>query len=531
LKLQVFPVAPKSRKTIEYTMEVPTIYEAGADTLHLERMGTEARAAEVTVNVSDPRDRIFVAGKVVAPGTRLRFPARGPLGLVLERHDTTRLGGSVAVVPFAPQRVLTHARVEVTGKLSQAPRGASVVVVLDGSRSLDDSDADAERAAAAAYLKNMPDANVEILVFDRAVHGKYGRLEPALTAIADLERSAIVRRNGSAIELAMAEADNLLARSPAGARRVLLLTDMRTRIALEPEKLTRAFAKSGALVHIGSIGDGSPSLTRSDSGPWSAIARATGGVQWFGSATADANVAGDMRAVFEEWARPIRIDRVTAKTPGVAEDLAIPESIAEGTSFDVTRIDTSQMTALTVEGEVWAAPIAMTLRPDAQQGKLWSALVFGSSIQGALSEAEQMTLAKLGHAVSPVTSLLAIEPGVRPSTEGLDDHEGQGFGSGHGRLGGSHRAHAPFISSFDHAAFLKDALAPAWRACAAGGKTATIAIETTRAEIVDIQHVTIDATAPKSAETCLREAAWALALPNAFSRESAAFSVELRSGG
>ncbi len=34
-----------------------------------------------------------------------------------------------------------------------------------------------------------------------------------------------------------------------------------------------------------------------------------------------------------------------------------------------------------------------------------------------------MVLARHGRAVSPVTSYLAIEPGVRPSTEGLNEGE------------------------------------------------------------------------------------------------------------
>ena len=39
-----------------------------------------------------------------------------------------------------------------------------------------------------------------------------------------------------------------------------------------------------------------------------------------------------------------------------------------------------------------------------------------------LSESEMMVLAKHGRAVSPVTSYLAVEPGVRPSTEGIEFH-------------------------------------------------------------------------------------------------------------
>ncbi len=528
LKLQVFPVAPKSRKTVEYTLSMPTDYEEGHDVLHLARLGTEARAADVVVTVADPRDKIRLAGKVIPSGSHLAFKDDAPLDLVLERHDQPRLGGEVAVVPFASHRVLSHARVEVSGRLSQAPRGASVVVVLDASRSQEDTIVEAQRAAAAAYLSNMPDATVEVITFDRAVHRRYGGLAPVATAIADLERAAIVRRNGSAIDLAIAEAESVLLASPPGPRRVVLFGDLRTRLSLDPEKLRAAFARSGAVAHIGTVSSGAPSLSRTDDGAWADVARATGGVQWFGAASSDPGLVGEMRTAYEELARPVRIDRLTVKTPGLnGDELALPDSIAEGGVFDLTRVDPSAMSALVLKGELWSSPIHTTIQPEPAKNKLWAALVFGSGVLGDLSEPEQMTLAKLGHAVSPVTSLLAIEPGVRPSTEGLEEGSGQGFGSGHGSIGSSHHTRSPRLTTFNPAEFLRDALSHAWTACGGAGKTATVALETTRAEIVEIQHVTVDPTSPKNAESCLREATWAVELPDGFDAEHRSFSVAL----
>jgi von Willebrand factor type A domain len=528
LKLQVFPVAPKTKKTVEYTLEMPSVYEDGREILHLARLGTEERAAEIVVAPADPRDKLSVAGKVVPSGTHLTF-ADDPLDIVLERHDQLRLGGELAVVPFGPKRVLSHARVEVSGRLSQAPRGASVVVVLDTSRSLADEDVDAERAAAGAYLAQMPDANVEVITFDRSPHRRYGRLAPVSTAITELERLAIVRRNGSAIDLALAEAENVLLASPPGPRRVVVLTDLRTRRALQPEKLRAAFAKSGAVTHIATIGIGGPSLSRIDDGPWAQLARATGGVQWLGAASNDPALATEMRATFEEWARPLRIDRMTVKTPGVmGDDLALPDTMPEGGHFDLTRIDPTAMSAMVLKGELWSSPIHATLQPEPGRNKLWAALVFGTGVLDELSEPEQMTLAKLGHAVSPVTSLLAIEPGVRPSTEGLEETGmGQSFGIGHGVGSGSHRFGTVGMTTFDHAAFLRGALSQAWAACGGSGKPATVTLETTRAEIVDVESVSVDPSASNGAEACLREATWAVDLPGDFTAEHAGFSIGL----
>ena len=531
LKLQVFPVAPKSRKSVEYTLEMPTEYEAGHDVLHLARLGTEERAALVTVMPADPRDKIRGGGKVIPPGTRLQFTGDEPLDLVLERHDVPRLGGELAVVPFARQRVLTRGRVEVSSRLSQAPRGASVVVVMDASRSLSAEDVVAERAAAATYLAHMPDANVEVITFDREPHRRYGRFASAATAIADLARTVVARRNGSSVDLAIAEAEKVLLASPPGPRRVVVMSDLRTRSSLAPERLRAAFTKSGAVVHVASVVSGAPMLLRNDDdSAWAAVARATGGVQWMASASDEPGTATEMQTVFEEWARPLRIDRLSAKTPGVADELGIPESLAEGASFEVLRLDVSPMTTMMLKGELWSSPIHATLQPDAAANKRWAALVFGSSILSDLTEPEQATLAKLGHAVSPVTSLLAIEPGVRPSTEGLDDGESIGaFGIGHGRLGAGHGVRGHSLRSFDHAAFLKASLGQAWAACGGTGRAATVDLETTRAEIVDVPRLTVagSGTGPKPAEDCLKEATWSLELPAAFEAAHASFSISL----
>jgi hypothetical protein len=70
-----------------------------------------------------------------------------------------------------------------------------------------------------------------------------------------------------------------------------------------------------------------------------------------------------------------------------------------------------------------------------------AAFVFGEDRHGELSREEMLALAFFGRAVSPVTSYLAIEPGVRPSRIGIvgrgeGSGTGAGFGAGSGRMGG-----------------------------------------------------------------------------------------------
>jgi hypothetical protein len=132
-----------------------------------------------------------------------------------------------------------------------------------------------------------------------------------------------------------------------------------------------------------------------------------------------------------------------------------------------------------------------------------------------------------GGAVSPVTSYLAIEPGVRPSTDGLDPIEGigggggfgtgRGFGSGHSRLGTGPR------SRFDPQAFLEENLGRAWKACRGVGH-AEVKLESTRDEVVDVGAPTLAVPSPQSAG-CLHEAVWALDLPDSFLDEHHAWTV------
>jgi hypothetical protein len=167
--------------------------------------------------------------------------------------------------------------------------------------------------------------------------------------------------------------------------------------------------------------------------------------------------------------------------------------------------------------------------PDEEEGRLWSALVFGTPILHELSEEEMMPLARRGHAVSPVTSLLAVEPGVRPSTEGLDwgglglsgvgeGGGGRGEGIGLGSIG---------TIGFDKKAFLRRELASGLSACGGDGRHATVGVESTVQEIVEIQvrHLSGDRNA--RLERCLEDAGWKIELTVGFSLPWESFTVEI----
>lgn len=514
LALQVFPVPPGQPKTIEYTLELPTRYHGGRHHLALPRLGTERLRAHVEITPENQSDRVFIDGRPVPPGTGLTLTK--DTDFAVARRAPATLDGALASVPLGKGRALSHLRVEAAPRLSEVPRGAHVVVIVDGSRSFSEYERRSGIAAARAMLSHFTDARVEVLTFDREVHAPLGGFVPVSRAVADLAKLAVTPRNGSRIDEALSRADALLSKLPARTpKRIVVVTDLLTRSDLTPERV-RPLLKSGAILHVGVMGNGPPGVERDDDHAWSSVPRATGGLLWRASASDAPADAAQMAQIYEEWARPVRIHAFAVKARGIPDGaLDVLPTLPEGEGFEDLRINAADVTDVTVTGELWSTPIRFSMHPDDGEARLWSALAFGApDILYSLSEPEMMVLAQRGHAVSPVTSLLAIEPGVRPSTEGL---EASGTGEGGGGRGegiglGSIGTVCHGAGNFDPEAFLRDELRRGLRACGGGARKATIVLETTIAEIVDVPRVTIE-DADTKLEGCVREAMWGVDLP------------------
>jgi hypothetical protein len=545
LALQVFPVPPAERKIVSYTLQMPTVYQNGRHELTLPPFGLEGELPEVLLRSQRPADRIVVDGQPFPDGARLpSCPAEYDLDageeppsdarIALVPGNAPTLGGALGVKRFGDDRVLVHYRVEAAPKLARVPRDAEVVVILDDSRSVPEEVARAALAGAAATLHHFEGASVEVLAFDRRVHARYDALVPVARAIADLEAREPHRGNGSNIDGALARADQILAAAPAGRpRRVLLLSDLLTRESLKVSRLVHVLRKSGALLHVAHVEEtGAPAIAVASEGEWSPIARATGGLAWDAVLSSEPGTQAKQRAVLEEWARPMRLHRFRVVVPGMVLEPAEGSSwlkekvLDEGEGLSGLQIADYAPPWLDVVGELWSRPVRVRLDPDPADGRLWSALVFGDRLMDELSEPEMMVLARHGGAVSPVTSYLAIEPGVRPSTEGLED-VGVGLGSlglsGTG-AGGSLAGQAEVRPRFDPLAWLREALSPARAKCGFDSRRVALTVETTRAEVVDVTKV--DAPAPGD-KACLVEAAWSLDLPANFLGSHEAYRVVL----
>jgi hypothetical protein len=527
LALQVFPVPPQSTKTVEYTLKLPVTYEHGAYRVELPAMGTEDMPARVRISAAHPEDAVTVNGIVVSDAITAR--AEKPISIELRPRGVPAVDMALASVAFADGKHLVRGRIAAAAHLAEAPYGAHVVVLFDGSRS--HHDADAGLAAVRAYLGHMKGATVDFLTFDREVRAPIGRTLPLATALSRLAGLKLEPRNGSRIDDALARADAILQTSPVapGARRVVVVTDTLTRSELTPEKIGAAAWKSGAVVHVAVVTNGAAAVARDDDSPWATLPRRTGGLFWNGAAPA--LIDASTRTVFEQWARPKRIDKLVVN--GLSGTFMPPDTLDEGEGIDHFVIADSATTRVEITGELWSRPLKAVAMPTAEQGKLASALVFGSSLWGALSESEQMKLALLGGAVSPVTSYLAIEPGVRPSNEGLDwggGGRGEGIGLGEG-FGMGHGQHATSGGRIvvDKNAWLRAQLVSAMKGCAPAAAAATATIESTLDEVVDVGRVELAPARDAKAEACVREELWKVSLPGAtFSAEFEAFTVDAK---
>ncbi|MBL8607172.1 MAG: VWA domain-containing protein [Myxococcales bacterium] len=513
LALQVFPILGRSDKKVEYTLKVPLRYEGGVYKATFSPMGTEELPATMRVTAAHPEDGVLVNGLGV-PASGSMSMRRG-VDLELRPRGMATVDAAVASVPFGADRVLVHARLDAAPKLGEVPARAAVAIVLDTSKSMR-PELDAAKSAIRAYLASFPGAEVELVTFDRKVASPFGRALPARELVTRLYGFTPTLKNGSQLDDALARADQLLAASGAPVRRVLVLTDLMTRSRLTPDALAARTVASGAVVHVATVHRGHPSLERDDDSDWAKLPRKTGGLLW--RASIGDVVDAETRSTYEEWVRPKRIQKLTVT--GMPGSFLAPDELVEGTGLEHFAIEAAGLGAVTLKGELWSRPITVSSAPSSDEGKLWSALVFGSPLLGMLRESEMMPLALNGRAVSPVTSYLAIEPGVRPSTEGLElsgageGGGGRGEGIGLGSIGTL--GHGGGTGSFDHAAVLRAALSNAMRGCNVHTGEGSVTFETTSDEIVDLTDLKLTPARDAKVTSCVSEALWAFDLPAAF---------------
>jgi hypothetical protein len=520
LALQVFPVAPNSSKQVEYTYRLPVTYSGGR---YRVSVGLTQEPSPVAVSARAPGGhRLLAHGNAVRDGGTVE-PVAGQLTLELAPRDMHELRVRLGSAPTG-ERHLIHFEAQAPPRLSEVPPSLHAVIMIDTSRSRDGTEVEASLALAQAYLGHLLEtrlrAQVQVIEFDHQARARHPAFVSAAEASVDLDAHGAGLANGSDLEGALALAAQWLARAPdAAPRRLLLLSDMRMPSRSTPERALALTAPTHALVHAAYVAHGEPLLTRPDGDhPWSRFASASGGVLW--DALAQRATEGDRvsaHSVFEHLVRPVRLEQVRVLAPGAPEELSeMWTELDEGEELRVDVLGSQAVPNVSVEGLLWSQPVRVAAGADEAEATRAAALVFGSELHEALSEAEMMTLALRGQVVSPVTSYLAIEPGVRPSTEGLDRGEG-GLGlGGSGTIGcGWGGASADRAGRFDAQAYFEHAISERWQACGGELVAATLVLETTGVEIADILPGSLAGAEPGLA-ACMSELVWRLELPHEF---------------
>ncbi len=422
-----------------------------------------------------------------------------------------RLGRVVA----SAERGFARLELDAAPQLRPLPRQASVVFVLDVSHSAEDQ-LDQQLLIAQAYVSHVPDARAELVVFDRLARRVFGEFVAAPDLADAIARARADGRlhagNGSALERGLELAVDALddRRGPA---RIVAITDAKLRTRFRGEHADRAMlgASAGSITHLVIPGGGSePRLRRDDDHALAGIASAHRGVLYRAVVPADEKRRPALAEAMLGLVRPVTIDRCTVRGLDLTDARTLPASLPEGAGYRAMVSTKSPPRRVTLTGKIWAEDFRRVVRTSQHFDQATAAFVFSEDEHHELSRDEMLTVAFKGRAVSPVTSYLATEPGVRPSTEGIERGViGFGGGSGAGFGGRGHRA------AGGPASRLEELLAPAARRCVErlsppAGWRVSLEVETTRHEIVDVQPTR---SSSDKLRDCIVDEVWGTALP------------------
>lgn len=425
--------------------------------------------------------------------------------------------------------------VEAAPQLRELPRQASVVFVVDASRSAPSVSSQID--VAKAYMAHVSDAEAEVVVFRR--HAE--RLSESFLAGDDLWRAlalaektgALEQGNGSHLERGL-EAAAAALQGRRGPKRIVLLTDglLRSRFADDDAARALRGAPRGTVTHIVIPRESASEtrLFRDDAHPLAAIPEASGGVL-YGLESPDWSAHKELSPAVLGLVRPIGIDNfeVLRRQGQLGDAPAPPETLREGTAYGFMVNDTSAPRQVVLQGKIWGRSFRRIVRADRRFSDATAAFVFSEDEHHELSPEQMMKVALRGRAVSPVTSYLAVEPGVRPMSIGLEGTGRGGGGSGEGSIGlGSLGLLGHGSGPPRRAWTLPELMAAGISACVAEHRpepdwSVDLRVETTFQEIVDV----IAAERPSDLERCLLEAAWAVDLTWNFSDERRTYPLHL----
>lgn len=479
---------------------------AGLDTGTLDRWA---------IDFGTGKDRTIAAAAdtpMFVPDAPANASEAGVATIAIDPPPITQLVGRLGKVVASKAHAFSRLELDIAPQLVPTPKRAQVVFVVDTSYSMLESGLDAQLALISAYATHVPDAEIEIVTFRRAAGRVFGRFVPVRELDASIAAAKKAGRfalgNGSNLDLGAQLAAQALAERT-GPRRVVLATDEMFKDALTSKIALGALSTLSAdtVVHVvvpKIDTDDRPTLARRDDAAFAPLATTHHGI-YVDLGGFPVRTVKDLAPTVLELVRPTRIEQ--ASITGFTLEQPF---LREGDGLRLM-IDTDGKPApdrVTLTGTLWSDPVTKVFSASAPFSVQTAAFVFGGDMHEGLSPEEQMTVAMMGRAVSPVTSYVAAEPGTRPSPIGLD----RGYGTiGSGRYGtighGSGMGMGMGVPPIDWERLIDSA------ACLASEKpsapwTITLEVETTVMEVVDVRAKT-----PGRMAACLAEVAWQLKLP------------------
>lgn len=520
-----FPVDLPPGTTAAGTWQLVVSDHAGLDTGTLDRW---------SLTIGEGKDRT-VANALDTPMFVPDAPANaseaGIATISIPPPPIAQVVGRLGKVVASDAHAFSRLELDIAPQLVPTPKRAQVVFVIDTSYTMEEAGVEAQLALVAAYASHLPDAEIELVAFRRRAERVFGRFVPARDLPAAIARARKANKlalgNGSNLDAGAMLASSILA-DRQGPRRVVLATDELVRSSLTNQIALAAFSTLSpeTVVHVivpQLDSDDRPSLTRRDDADFAHLATKHHGIY--------ANLGGfpaktikDLAPTVLELVRPTRIEDA-AITGFDIESNVLHEG--DGLRLVRTMDAKSAPDRVTLTGRMWSDPVTKTIATSAPFSVVTAALVFGEDQHDELTDGEQMTVALLGRAVSPVTSYVAAEPGVRPSPIGINRGMGSiglgtygtiGHGSGTG-TGMRDRSEPDWDTMFDASACMKAERPSApW--------AVEITMETTRMEVVDVSTRT-----PGAMGRCLVEVVWAAQLdPVRFDDQHGSFTFTLAGG-
>lgn len=443
LRLSFPQLHHKLRLKVEYQVKAPTCYENGRNYLAYPTTASNEDASFRKPTVHAPgsrRERLVPEDKHGFLQIACHFNQEGQVvSWPAEKPEEKKIAGEV-VLPARWSTLAVHGReigrleFETPMQLSTAPVGAKVIFVFDASLSIKDPQLKRQRSLAAAILRGLPQAEVEVVLVRRRAEKLFGKWIPAKQFGTQTHRlrSRLVRGNGSHMDRGLALAANLL-REETSPVRVYAFGDgkLRKRWAQDATLLAMENLPEHAVLHwirLESENESThPELSNESGSPLDEVAHhhRGQGFRYYGPTQGK-----KFRRAIEHLIRPTHIENFEISIPGVESPLPSDLTLVGGIGFRHMFLEDLLPKSATLRGTLWSQPWSQDVPRNAIFSEASPALALNDRITGDLEDNELSALAFRAGAVTRKTSYLVRDPYRRylPPTQGFG-FRGVGEGS------------------------------------------------------------------------------------------------------